>query len=61
MNRRRNPMPPKNDQKKKFIDKARELETDENEAAFEARLKRIVRAKPEKNGDRTEPDRRSKY
>jgi len=54
-------MPPKNDQKKKFIDKARELETDENEAAFEARLKRIVRAKPEKNGDRTEPDRRSKY
>lgn len=33
-------------QHQKFIDKARELESDEDEAAFEGRLRKI--AKPEK-------------
>jgi hypothetical protein len=33
-------------QSKKFIDKARELGCDEDEAAFEARLKKIAKAPP---------------
>ena len=33
-------------QKQKFIDKARELETDEDEKAFEERLRDISQQKP---------------
>ncbi len=35
-------------QKQKFIDTARELEADENEAAFDEKLKRLAKAKPKK-------------
>lgn len=35
-----------NKQHEKFVDKARELGCDEDEAAFEERLKRIVPKKP---------------
>ena len=38
----------KNSQREKFIDKARELGVDENEAAFDDKLKRLARAKPKK-------------
>jgi len=33
-------------QRDKFVDKARELEADEDESAFEDKLKRIARQKP---------------
>ena len=38
----------KNSQSENFIRKARELGCDEDEAAFEAKLKRIAKAKPTK-------------
>jgi hypothetical protein len=38
---------PKKSQKEKFIDKARELEADANESAFERTLKRLAKANPE--------------
>ncbi len=34
-------------QRERFIDKARELGIDEDEAAFEARLKRVAKAGPQ--------------
>lgn len=39
---------PDKDQKQRFIDKARELEADEDEVAFRERLKRIAKASPPK-------------
>lgn len=38
----------KSDQSQKFIDTARELEVDEDEAAFDEKLKRLAKAKPKK-------------
>jgi hypothetical protein len=38
--------PPKTDQSKRFIEKAREFGCDEDEAAFEAKLKKIAKAPP---------------
>ncbi|MCZ6774741.1 MAG: hypothetical protein O7G83_22530 [Proteobacteria bacterium] len=35
-------------QREKFIEKARELEADEDESAFEDKLKRSAKAKPKK-------------
>ena len=35
-------------QSKKFIDKARELGVDEDEAAFDEKLKRLAKTKPKK-------------
>lgn len=43
------------DQSQRFIDKARELGCDENEAAFEERLQRIV-PKPKKKEEKSERD-----
>lgn len=37
---------PKKSQREQFIEKARELETVEDEAAFEAGLRRLAKAKP---------------
>ena len=37
------------DQSKKYIEKARELECDEDETTFEEKLKRIAEVKPEKD------------
>jgi hypothetical protein len=37
---------PKQSQRQKFIDAARKAEADESEAAFEAKLKKIAKAKP---------------
>ena len=42
--------PNKKPQTQKFVDKARELGCDEDEAAFEKRLKRIVPRKPKSKG-----------
>ena len=39
----------KQNQSEKFIDKARELNCDEDEAAFEEKLKHIAKPKPEKD------------
>jgi hypothetical protein len=52
------PMPKKAipQQSKQFIEKARELGCDEDEATFEARLKKIAKAAPPK----AEPKRKSK-
>ena len=36
-------------QREKFIDKARELGVDEDEAAFNDKLRRLAQAKPEKD------------
>ena len=44
----------KENQSQKFKDKARELGCDENEAAFEERLKRIVPKKQKKKGEAPE-------
>lgn len=38
----------KREQSQKFIDKARELGTDEDEKAFEGRLRRIAKQQPKK-------------
>ncbi len=38
------------DQRKSFIEAARELDCDDDKDAFEAKLKRIVKAKPTKKG-----------
>ena len=35
-------------QRRKFIKKARELECDEDEAAFDEKLKRLAKSKPKK-------------
>jgi hypothetical protein len=40
---------PKESQSEKFKRLAREIEADEDEAAFEERLKRLAKAKPEKS------------
>jgi hypothetical protein len=37
-----------NEQQKRFIETARQLECDEDEAAFDKKLKQIARAKPRK-------------
>jgi hypothetical protein len=42
---------PKPTQKEKFIDKARELGCDEDEAAFEKRLRKIAKATPPPHKD----------
>ncbi len=44
-------------QLEKFKEAARELECDEDEAAFEEKLKRIAKADPPKDGDKTNEDR----
>lgn len=47
----RESFPKKGDpQIQKFIDAARKAEADEDEAAFEEKLKRIVKQKPKKEG-----------
>jgi hypothetical protein len=50
---RSNPMAsgPKPTQKEKFIDKARELGCDEDEAVFEKRLRKIAKATPPPHKD----------
>jgi hypothetical protein len=45
--KRKSQAPDTRTQAQKFIDTARELGCDENEAAFEAELKRIAPAEPE--------------
>ena len=46
-------------QRDKFVDKARELGADEDEAAFEDKLKRIARAGPQpKPGERKKASER---
>ena len=42
----------KQKQKDKFIEKARELGCDEDEAAFDERLRKIAKAQPPKADDR---------
>ena len=39
---------PQDEQSKRFIEAARELECDDDKERFEGRLKKIVKAKPEK-------------
>lgn len=41
----------KRTQRQKFIDKARELEADEDEEAFKRKLKRIAKQRPKKDSD----------
>jgi hypothetical protein len=43
------PIPKGSSQSQRFVDKARELECDEDEAAFEAKLKKIAKAQPPKH------------
>jgi hypothetical protein len=43
------------EQSKRFIDTARELGCDEDEAAFEEKLKRIATAKPESSRKKAKP------
>ena len=40
-------------QSEKFVEKARELECDEDEAAFEAKLRRIAKQKSSEEKDKT--------
>ena len=40
-------------QRDKFIDKAREIGCDENEAAFDEKLKQLAKAKPKKEAPDT--------
>lgn len=49
--RQKSRRPMKDSQSQKFIDKARELECDEDEAAFEERLRRMSKQKPKKDKD----------
>ena len=41
------------EQSQKFVDKARELEADEDETEFEDKLKRLAKAKPKKEAPAT--------
>ena len=48
----------KTTQKAKFIEKARELGCDEDEAAFEKRLRKIAKAEPKASGVEPAPKKR---
>jgi hypothetical protein len=44
-----------NDQHRRFVETARELGCDEDEAAFDEKLKRIATAKPEPSRKKSKP------
>lgn len=50
---------PQKSQRQKFIDKARELGCDEDEAAFERKLRHIAKHQPDKPTDKETPSSES--
>ena len=54
MKRKPEPIQPASDQHRRFIETARALECDEDKERFEAKLKRIAKAKPPEKGRKTQ-------